>query len=200
MTSSRTKTDEQGAFLCRHVLPETKYWVYAKPGSLSEQGEVVPEPLETGDEGTRVDVGVLHVKKGLTLAGRLVCSDAKAPPRDTVLVVTSRKTGGSLERKLDDTGRFEFRGLTDGPVSVSVQLPKGRAPSGYRVSARNKCLDPNFPEELWGKLNGDITDLTILIEPGEEPKWDLYWHVDPALVAEFNEAKAGPITGVLPRP
>jgi hypothetical protein len=42
----------------------------------------------------------------------------------------------------------------------------------------------------------DITNLTILIEPGELPKSDMYRDVDPVRVAEFDDARKGPITGV----
>ena len=52
--------------------------------------------------------------------------------------------------------------------------------------------------DLEGQLDHDIADLTILLEPGAEPEHD--FDPDPALVADFNDAKAGPITGVPPRP
>ena len=51
---------------------------------------------------------------------------------------------------------------------------------------------------LEGQLDHDISDLTILLEPGEEA--GRANDIDPAVIADFNDAKAGPITGIPPRP
>ena len=72
----------------------------------------------------------------------------------------------------------------------SITLP------GYRLSPRNKCLDPTFPNRLQGMVDRDITDLTILLEPGKTPIESL--KATPALLADFNKARAGPIMGVPP--
>ena len=49
-------------------------------------------------------------------------------------------------------------------------------------------------------IDHDINDLTILLEPGEVPeaKSIVPCGVDPARVTDFEDAKAGPITGVGP--
>ena len=52
---------------------------------------------------------------------------------------------------------------------------------------------PYGPYRLDGKIDRDTTDLTILFEPGEEPPISL----DPSAVADYDVAKAGPITGVV---
>ena len=69
---------------------------------------------------------------------------------------------------------------------------------GYRLSASNKCLDPTFPDRLQGMIKDDITNLTILLDPGDAPEAAsiIPYGIDPARVADFEEAKAGPITGV----
>ncbi len=106
-----------------------------------------------------------------------------------------------LSSSLNEDGRFEVTGLPDGSVSVFImQMDDMGVQSttlpGYRLSRKNKCLDPNFPDRLRGMVDRDITDLTILLEPGETPK--RVPEVAPALPADFNFAKAGPITGVPP--
>ena len=75
----------------------------------------------------------------------------------------------------------------------------------YQVSAKNKCRNPHLLDVLEGQLDRDITDLTILLEPGQDAgvgriHVDRVDRVDPAVLADFNDAKAGPITGVPPRP
>jgi hypothetical protein len=66
------------------------------------------------------------------------------------------------------------------------------------LSPKNKCLNPMHPDELVGQLDHDITDLTILIEPYDPSRPRDRLRVDPAMLADFNDAKAGPITGVPP--
>ena len=98
---------------------------------------------------------------------------------------------------LDESGRFEFKALPVGPISIAVHPWKAVAP-GYHVSAKNKCRNPLSRAYLEGQLERDITDLTILLEPGHEKGHVGFDQVDPAVLADFNDAKAGPIMGVPP--
>ena len=107
--------------------------------------------------------------------------------------------GGRRRRsgpKVDDRGRFEVRGLPEGEVGVSVRFPDIKTWNlpGYRLSAKNKCLDPLNRFRLMGQLPRDSDDLVILFEPGDDPPLS---H-DPGPMADFKEAKAGPITGAPP--
>ena len=80
-----TKTDESGLFRFPHMLPATDFWAYAKVGSLADGGAVIPQRIHTAEDGTTLDLGEFHVEKGLTLAGRVVCSDGKAVPTGTTI-------------------------------------------------------------------------------------------------------------------
>ncbi len=53
---------------------------------------------------------------------------------------------------------------------------------------------------LTGRLDHDILDLTILLEPPGQDERKLVLPRDDAVLADFNDAKAGPITGVPPQP
>jgi hypothetical protein len=64
-------------------------------------------------------------------------------------------------------------------------------PPGYRLSAKIKCLDPLNPFRLVGRLDRDVNDLTILLDPGDEPGPSS----DPGRRADFQEAKEGLIAG-----
>jgi RNA polymerase sigma factor (sigma-70 family) len=195
-----TKTDELGRFHILHVLPGHELWVCATIGSIADGGTINPIPLQTEGDGSTLDVGELRIEKGRTLAGRLACSDGKAVPEEVVLLAGCPHAGGGLERKPEPSGRFEFKGLPDGPVELYVfGLERARG-SRYRVSAKNRCLDPHSTV-LYGRLDRDITDLTILLEPGVQSERRAGRdEVDPAVEADFNDAQAGPIMGVPPRP
>ena len=102
--------------------------------------------------------------------------------------------------------RFRIEGLPRGPLSiylnVDAQTSRNGFSYGYRISPRNKCLDPRLLSFLKGRLDRDITDLMILFEPGDAPRLgDLgrYLDLDPTVVADFEDAAAGPITGVPPQ-
>ena len=73
-----------------------------------------------------------------------------------------------------------------------------------RISRRTNALNPSLDRLicLEGQLDRDITDLTILLEPGVESATGRTRNArpDPTALADFNDAKAGPITGVPPQP
>jgi hypothetical protein len=193
-------TGKDGDFHLAHLLPETDFWVYAEVGKPQGHGAVIPMPVRTGEDGATFDVGELHVQKGRTLAGRVKFADGKAPPDNAVLIASSERASGILERKLDESGRFEFKGLPDGTVSVTLLFPGTSAPARYCFSQKNKCREPHMSVRLTGQLNHDILDLTILVEPTNQSVWRLRLVGDADVIADFNDAKAGPITGVPPRP
>jgi RNA polymerase sigma factor (sigma-70 family) len=199
-----TKADARGFFSFPHVLPETDFWVYAALGSVEQQGAVIPLLIHTTEVGATVDIGELHVEKGRTLADRVICAGGKAPPAGTWLYVTSPHAGGLVDATLDENQRFEFHGIPDGAVYLHLMPeaklePVGRVPIGYRLSPANKCLDPRSPAILEGQLDHDVTNLTILLEPGEPVKVADFRDIAPTIQADFNDAKAGPITGVPPQ-
>jgi len=199
---AETTTDERGSFRFAHVLANGDYWAYAQLGSLGDKGALIPERVRTTEDGSKVELGDLSVQPGLTFAGRVVCSDGKAVPNDILVTVWCEHVAGGMEMKLTDTGWFELSGLPGGLVTIDVNCSTDPPATGYRVSAQNKCRNPQMTSMLQGRVDHDIKDLTILLEPGSERSKPFRFRsdVDPALVADFNDAKAGPITGVPPRP
>ena len=102
---------------------------------------------------------------------------------------------------LNEQGHFQIHGLPDGIVFISMTYPSGPAVPAYRLSSKNKCLDPRRCLHLVGRITGDIRDLTILLEPGPPPESEIPDDdLDPAIVADYNDATFGPITGVPPQP
>ena len=191
-----SKTDAQGRFRFEHVYADDEFHAYAKTGALPDKGSVVPRRFKSGGDGTSVDLGDMEVRTGLTIAGRIVFTDGRAIPPKTKVLGYTEGAGGIIWADVDDRGRFEVRGLPEGEVGLGVKFPDistWHLP-GYRLSAKNKCMDPLNRYRLMGQLPRDIADLVILFEPGEDPPLSL----DPGPLADYKEAKAGPITGAPP--
>ena len=43
---------------------------------------------------------------------------------------------------LNEQGHFQIHGLPDGIIFISMTYPSGPAVPAYRLSSKNKCLDP----------------------------------------------------------
>ena len=118
------------------------------------------------------------------------------------MFVSCPNVDGFFDQKPGAPGRFEFKGLPDGPVDVHI-AKMGRRDRRYELSTKNLCRDPSLGS-LEGQLDRDITDLTILLDPIAKPDltgvFPRHSDVDPAVEADFEDARAGPITGVPPQP
>ena len=206
----RSETDDSGLFRFPRVVPATDFWLFVEVGSsLPDDDAVMPVRVQTKDDGSTMDVGELPIRKGHRLAGKIICSDGKNVPAELVPVARTAHAGGELEQRPGPNGRFEFRGLPDGPVSLLLHYRKSQDGPRYGYSAQNRCRNPEHPSFLEGRLHRNIDDLTILLDPGVQPDEPVppplppFGHFsdrDPAAIADFNDAKAGPITGVPPRP
>ena len=195
-----TKTGADGRFRFEHAFVDEEAHAYAETGKLPDHG--APSSLACSRPGATarpVDLGDLARP---SLAGRSPggsCSPMARPSRPRprrCSRASAEGAGGLIWAKVDDRGRFEAKGLPDSEVEASVRFPDVKTFNlpGYRLSSRNKCMDPLNRFRLMGQLRGDITDLVILYEPGDDPPLTLA----PGPLADFKEAKAGPITGAPP--
>ncbi|HWE37960.1 MAG TPA: sigma-70 family RNA polymerase sigma factor [Isosphaeraceae bacterium] len=156
-----SRTGADGRFRFEHAFTDDEFTAYARTGGLPGGGSVVPRKFKTEGDGTSVDLGDMEVHAGRTLAGRIVFADGRAiPPRTKVLGYTEG-AGGIIWADVDDRGRFEVRGLPEGEVGLGVKFPDIQTWNlpGYRLSAKNKCMDPLNRFRLMGQLTRDISDL-----------------------------------------
>ena len=162
--ATEISTDESGRFLFSNVAPNDRYYVYGIMSSLKVSGSLPAVELKAGGDGTTTDVGELEVVPGHRLAGRIVLSDGKPIPPHTRILVSREQAWDSQLAELDERGRFVVEGLPTEEYSVSSFI------KGYRLSAKNECASPHNPGLLEGRVDRDVSDLTILYEPsgGEE--------------------------------
>jgi hypothetical protein len=136
--------------------------------SVQTNQTIVTRRFDTGQDNSAFDLGDFMVRSGLILAGRVVFTDLKVPPPGTRLMIMP-DNAGELFADVNETGRFDLRGLPEGPVYVWFQLPQQGAGSpmvrsAYWLSHQNKCLDPTYPDRFQGTIHHDITELTILLD------------------------------------
>ncbi len=192
-----TRTDESGVFQFDGVLPESTLSVCPVLGKVGSGETIELRSFHTRADGTTLELGDLATQPGRRLAGRVVLPEGKPIPVRIELTATSLQAQGSTSVEPDATGRFEFQGLPSGDISVGLSCRDAAVRGAYRLSAKNKCLNLRTMNHIEGRLERDIADLTILVEPGEpiEPPCDF---ADLTSLADFYDAQSGPITGVLP--
>jgi len=154
-------TDAEGRFLFSHVAPGDDYFVYGIMASLQGRGAVVARRVKVGAEGSKADVGDLAVEPGHRIAGQVLLADGKSIPPGTRIMVSREEAWDNLRTTLDAEGRFELVGLPTEEYTLNVTV------KGYRLSSRNKSIDTNNPFRLKGRVDGDLTGLKILLEPGQ---------------------------------
>jgi hypothetical protein len=191
----QTRSDREGFFVFGNLPENANFWVHSRLGKLPDEGAFAPRKAQTGQDKTELDLGDVEVRRGRRLSGRVVFPGGTTPDIGLGIDATQPYPASSYWSKLDELGQFELSGLHDGPVRVRIAFPIGGgiARLGIRLSPLNRCLDPQTQDALVGQLDRDITALTILCEKGQVPE-PLQ---DPAVLAAFQKASAGPITGIV---
>ena len=152
-------TDAHGAFLIPNVPPDREFVLFAKMDSTPGDDELPPLIFTTGPSGTRKDCGSLELKPGRRVVGQVQLSDGRAVPEGTRLLLTRAQAWDYREVFLDQEGRFEMRGVPPESVALGIRVP------GYKFSRKNRSLDL-LNGRLVGRVDRDIDDLVILLEPG----------------------------------
>jgi hypothetical protein len=188
-------TDDTGRFLFSNVSPNDELYVYGLMNSLKPYGSVPVHRLKTGDDGTLIDVGELVVEEGHRLSGRVVLGDGKPVPPHTRILVAREQAWDSQMDELDDKGRFEVQGL---PTECYLV---GSIIKGYVLSPKNECASPLNPGQLEGRIDLDVSDLTVLYEPGDRRPFKPPNYNDPVFretIQAFRARREQLIKGVSP--
>jgi hypothetical protein len=154
-------TDADGHFQLLNIPPEKEYYLYAKMESLGDNGSLPLKTIKTGVTGSLLKLGELPLRAGWRVAGRVALSDGKSVPPGTRLMLGRERAWDYTEVTLDKDGGFEFTGVPDETVSLSVRI------KGYTFSQRNPSLDW-LNGSIIGRVEKDIDSLILLMDPGDK--------------------------------
>ncbi|MBX5461206.1 MAG: hypothetical protein IRZ28_08955 [Steroidobacteraceae bacterium] len=146
----RIATDERGRFAFTNVPPGRVWELYAIAESFAGRGAVKPVLLATGRDGDIVDVGDVHVERGLTLSGRIVLTDGKAIPEGMRLLIGPTSGGITHTITLPPDGRFTVSGLLEGAYALRPSVLGYEVPAGV------------YPEVL---VKRDVKDYVLPLAP-----------------------------------
>ena len=158
--SDKVTTDRDGRFSIPHLPPEMGLILVGTMASLQGKGSLSPRSFTSGKNRTTTDLGDLELKPGYRVAGQVVLTDGQPIPSRTRLLLSRQGASDYAEVTLEADGRFEFQSVPAEPVSLSVRL------QAYKLSHRNPSLDW-LNNQIVGKVDGDLTNLTLLMDPGE---------------------------------
>ncbi len=187
-------SDAQGRFMVPHFYEHTKIYAGLQLGSARDLAVVRPVEAETGASGESLDLGDLALERGYRIAGKIVPGGRPMPLDCSVRIDMDWPYGwlGFDISRVDGNGRFEFGGIPQGIVRISLD---GRWP-GERVRPGQMRLDRSMPGTepegalgLVGKVEQDVLDLKLVPDfstrPLRPPSRDA--------LARFEQARTRPI-------
>ena len=178
-------TDDKGHFTFTNVPPNDEFAVYGQLNDATTVGAFPVKLLRTKDDESVVDAGTLTVEPGHRLSGRVVLSDGKPLPNDIRVMISRDVAWDWLEVEVGEDGRFEAVNLPAEEYSINCRVP------GYHVSSKNYSFDPLNQSGLMGRIDQDITNLTLLLDPGDR-QWQ---QSPPEASARYGELKGEQIQG-----
>jgi hypothetical protein len=155
-------TDAEGRFTFVNVPPDDAWHLYGKMASARVHGALPARPVKTGADGSTLDVGTLALEPGARLAGRVVLSDGRDLPEGLRVLLGREHAWDTQTSEVGAGGTFAFQGVPRELCTLDARV------GGYVVSERNASCDFLNRMGLLGVVDGDVEDLVLLLEPGEE--------------------------------
>ena len=168
-------SDADGKFTFANVHASDEYNLYATMKSMGSHGALSIKSCTVGADGETTDAGDLIVEQGNTVTGAVFCSDDKPLPAGAKVHMGRWEVGGdALDATVGADGKFEFKNVPGELCEFWVQI------KGYHISDQNVSYEPMNAMFLLGKVDGDIADLRVQLDPDPKPertqnsgKWDL---------------------------
>ncbi len=154
-------TDDSGRFTFAHVHSDTRYDLTPTTKTLAGRGCAVPVACQSTGDDTVVDAGDITIEPGLTLSGQLVASSGNPQwPEAKVRLERGDSWDDPVDIPVDKDGHFEFKGAAAGIANLSVKL------DSFHLSKDNASVEPYRSAYLLGRIDDNITDLKIQLDPG----------------------------------
>jgi len=154
----RIASDAGGRFTLVNVPANEQHFVYGHMDSLRGRGALPVRKERTGAVESTLDLGVLQVERGHTLAGFVVLSTGTPVPEGTRALLAREDAWDTQVGAVGADGSFRFEDLPSELFSLSVRIP------GFEPSARNLSYEA-LNRRLKGRVDEDIEELLLLLEP-----------------------------------
>ena len=156
-------TDDEGRFVFPNIPPGREYFIYTLMKDAKRNGGVAGiRKFSAGRDGETTTLGDLVVLPTFRIAGRLTVANGTPLPAGARMMLGREQAWDSLpDVDVQPDGSFVFEGVPQESVSISPRL------KGYRLSLQNPSLDRLNGFSIVGRVEGNIDDLLILLEPGE---------------------------------
>ena len=156
-------TDEEGRFVFTTIPPGREYYIYTLMKDAKRNGGVAgARKFTAGRDGETTMLGDLTVQPAFRVAGRLALPEGRPLPTDVRMMLGREQAWDTLPNvDVAADGRFVLEGVPKESVSISPRL------KGYRLSLLNPSLDRLNGFSIVGRVEENIDDLVILLEPGE---------------------------------
>ena len=158
--TDKISTDTNGYFSIPSLPAEKGLILFGTMDSLQGKGVLSPKQFTSGKNKTTTDLGDLELQPGYQISGQIVLTDGKPIPARTRLLLARQEASDYADVVLTTDGHFVFQSVPAESVSLSARL------KDYKYSHRNPSLDW-LNNQIIGKVSGDITNLTLIMEPGE---------------------------------
>jgi hypothetical protein len=159
-----TRTDEMGNFTFPAVNHGQAYRLFATTESMMRRGSLPYIELQVPHRGMEMEVDHLYAEPGYSLKGRVVSSDESELPEGIRILVTRPETWDFIPVDVREDGSFEIFGLPRETLNLAFTVP------GYHLSAENPNRDSNEIACLLGRMEGDMADFVVVLDPGEAPE------------------------------
>jgi hypothetical protein len=156
-------TTDEGRFAFPTIPPGRQYLIYTLMKDASRNGGVATvRKFTAGKDGDTTAVGDLVVEPALRIAGRLALANgARLPPGARMMLGREQAWDTLPSVDVSPDGSFIFEGVPKESVAISPRV------NGHRLSLLNPSLDRLNGFSVVGRVEANIDDLIILLEPGE---------------------------------
>ena len=184
-------TDADGRFSLPNLPAGEELFIYGIMDTLHDRGALAATKF-TSSSGATTNMGDLTLAPAHTLSGKLVLTDGKPVPAHTRVMISRQYAWDSRFAEAAADGSFSVDGIPAELIKIHVSI------KGYRLTAKNKSVDPLNPSSLMGLVSDEVGPLTILYEPGqpervnyENSKWQIQ-------AEKHKRVKTQPLAGVAP--